>query len=62
MARLTTKQRNGLRGSVFAVPGRRAFPIPDKNHARAALALIGHARSEAEKRAIRAKAGKMLGR
>lgn len=62
MSRLTTKQRQGLRSSTFAVPGRRAYPIPDKSHARAALSLIRHARSDAEKRAIRAKANRMLGR
>lgn len=60
MAKLSSKQRRGLRSSTFAVPSRRAYPIPDKAHARAALRLIGHARSEAEKRAIRAKAHRML--
>lgn len=62
MARLTTAARSKLRSSTFAVPGRRAFPIPDKSHARAALRLIGHARSDAEKAAIRRKAYSMLGR
>ena len=61
MAKLTAKQRRGLKSSTFAVPSRRAFPIPDKGHARAALRLIGHARSESEKRAIRVKANRMLG-
>lgn len=62
MARLTAKARKGLRSSVFAVPGRRAFPIPDKSHARAALSLIRHAHGPAEKARIRAKANRMLGR
>lgn len=62
MARLTAAARRGLRSSTFAVPGRRAFPIPDKSHARAALRLIGHAHSAAEKTAIRKKANAMLGR
>lgn len=62
MARLTAQQRRGLRSSTFAVPGRRAFPIPDKSHARAALRLIGHAHSAREKTAIRRKANAMLGR
>jgi hypothetical protein len=61
MAKLSEKQRRGLRPSTFAVPGRRAFPIPDKAHARAALRLIGHAHSAAEKVAIRRKAHTMLG-
>lgn len=58
--KLTSALRSKLPTSAFAVPGRRAFPINDKSHARAALRLIGHARSEAEKRAIRAKARSML--
>lgn len=36
MAVLTTKKRNSLAPAVFALPGGR-FPIPDANHARAAL-------------------------
>lgn len=62
MAKLTTKKRKGLRSSVFAVPARRAFPIPDKAHARAALALIRHAKNAKEKAAIRRKANAMLNR
>ena len=62
MARLTAAKRRGLRTSTFAVPSRRAFPIPDKSHARAALSLIRHAKSPAEKAAIRGKANRMLGR
>jgi hypothetical protein len=62
MAKLSAKTRRGLRSSTFAVPGRRAFPIPDKVHATAALRLIGHAHSAAEKTAIRRKAHNMLGR
>lgn len=62
MSKLTAKARRGLRSSTFAVPSRRAFPIPDKAHARAALRLIGYAHSPAEKAAIRAKAHRMLGR
>lgn len=62
MARLTSKQRAGFKASTFAVPERRAYPINDKAHARAALRLIGHAHSEGEKKRIRAKANAMLGR
>lgn len=62
MSKLTTKQRKGMRNSTFAVPSRRAFPINDRAHARAALRLIGHAHSASEKRAIRAKAHRMLDR
>lgn len=60
MARLTASQRRALPASTFAGPGR-SFPIPDKNHAEAALALIGHA-APADRAKIRSKADKMLGR
>lgn len=62
MARLTSALRKKLPTSAFAVPGRRAFPIHDKAHARAALRLIGHAHSAQEKAAIRKKANSMLRR
>lgn len=62
MSVLTAQKRRGLRTAVFAVPSRRAFPIPDKAHARAALRLIGHAHSPAEKASIRSKANRMLGK
>lgn len=62
MARLTSKQRKGLRSSAFAVPSRRAFPITDKGHAKAALGRINYAHSSKEKAAIRKKAYAMLGR
>lgn len=62
MARLTAGQRRGMRSSTFAVPSRRAFPIPDKSHARAALSMIRYARSPSEKAAVRSRANAMLGR
>ncbi len=62
MAKLTAKKRTGLRTSTFAVPGRRAFPVNDKAHARAALRMIGYAHSNYEKENIRRKAHAMLGR
>lgn len=37
MPKLTAKQRNALPTKDFAGPGR-SFPIPDKSHARNALA------------------------
>lgn len=40
MAVLSATQRNALPGSTFAGPGR-SFPIPDANHAKAALSLVG---------------------
>jgi len=60
MARLSTAQRDKLPGKTFAGPGR-SFPIPDKNHAKAALALIRHAPASARPK-IRARAHAMLGK
>ncbi len=59
MARLTAADRRALPASTFAGPNR-SFPIPDKNHARAALAEIKHAPPEARAK-IRARAEKKLG-
>ena len=59
MARLTAKARRGLSSSTFAGPNR-SFPIPDKNHAKAALALIRYAPASARPK-IRARAHAMLG-
>jgi len=59
MARLTAQQRRGLKPGVFAGPNR-SFPIPDRNHAKAALALIRHAPKSAQPK-IRARAHAMLG-
>jgi hypothetical protein len=55
MAKLTTKSRNSLKTSTFAVPGRRAYPIPDASHARNALARVSGNGSSAEKAQVRAK-------
>ena len=60
MARLTAAQRRALPSSTFAGPGR-SFPIPDKNHARAALREINHAPASARGK-IRRRAEAMLGR
>lgn len=60
MSRLSLHERAKLPRSTFAGP-HRSFPIPDKNHARAALALIGHA-APADRAKIRARARAMLAR
>lgn len=61
MARLTSKQRSSLPKSTFAGPGR-SFPIPDKNHAKAALIDVGRAKglSSGEKAHIKAVAREKL--
>lgn len=64
MAKLSAKARASLPRSTFALPGRR-FPIPDANHARAALSgatrayHAGHITKE-QAAAIRAKAQRKL--
>lgn len=54
MAKLTTKKRNALPKKDFAEPGKRAYPIPDKAHARDALARVAQHGTPAEKAKVRA--------
>lgn len=67
MAKLTTKRRKALPKSDFGLPGKRAYPMPDKSHARNAkarasqMARIGKLSSSAKKK-IDAKANRVLGR
>ena len=67
MAKLTTKARNKLPAKDFGEPGKRAYPMPDKAHARNAKARA----SEMEKKGrisksteakIDAKADRKLGK
>lgn len=67
MAKLTTKVRNKLPKSAFAEPGKRAYPVQDKAHARNALARASEMAhkgkiSQATKSKIDAKANKVLGK
>lgn len=39
MAKLTAEKRSALPEGKFALPGKRAFPIQDEEHARKALQL-----------------------
>jgi len=43
MAKLTTDERNALPAREFAEPGKRAYPIEDKAHARNANARAAQA-------------------
>ena len=66
MPELTTKTRNSLASSVFALPGRR-FPINDRAHASNALAratqgLKAGTLSSAEASKVRRKANAKLGK
>lgn len=53
MAKLTTKKRNNLPTKSFAEPGKRAYPIQDKNHARNALARVSQFGTPAQKKQVR---------
>ena len=64
MAVLTTKARKKLPKSQFALPGKGegpqgkgsgSYPIPDKAHARNALARVAQHGTPAEKKTVRAK-------
>jgi hypothetical protein len=60
MAKLSAAQRKAMPASSFAGPNR-SFPVNDKNHARAALSMIGNAPASARP-AIKAKANAKLGK
>lgn len=54
MAKLTSFERKRLRKSSFALPKKRAYPIPDKSHARNALARVSQFGTPEEKAKVRA--------
>jgi hypothetical protein len=51
---LSTKDRKKLKKKSFALPGKRKYPIPDKPHARNALARVAQHGTPAEKKKVRA--------
>jgi hypothetical protein len=51
---LSTKERKKLPKKVFALPGKRKYPIPDKAHARNALARVAQNGTPAEQKKVRA--------
>ncbi|MBD53014.1 MAG: hypothetical protein CL450_06940 [Acidimicrobiaceae bacterium] len=53
MAKLTSKQRNKLRKSQFALPSQRKYPINDKAHARNALARAAQHATPSQERRIK---------
>lgn len=60
MAVLSSKQRKALPKKDFALPGKKkggkgGYPIPDKAHARNALARVSQFGSPAQKAEVRAK-------
>lgn len=54
MARLTAKARKRLPRSAFVFPGRRAYPIHDRAHARNALSRVAQHGTPAQKARVRA--------
>ncbi len=50
----STKERKKLSKKSFALPGKRKYPIPDKAHARNALARVEQHGSPAEKKKVKA--------
>jgi hypothetical protein len=52
VAKLTTKGRNAIKGSNFALPGRR-YPIENASHARNALSRVSQFGTPAEKSRVR---------
>ena len=51
---LTTKQRKKLSKRSFALPGKRKYPIPDRAHARNALARVAQNGTSAEQKKVTA--------
>lgn len=67
MAKLTTKARKGLPTSDFGLPGKRAYPMPDKSHAanakaRASQQVKAGRLSVGAEKSIDAKANRKLGK
>lgn len=52
--KLTTKARKKIKTKNFAEPGKRAYPIEDRNHAINALARVSQNGSSSEKAQVRA--------
>lgn len=51
---LTTKDRKKLSQKQFALPGERKYPIPDKAHARNALARVAQHGTAAKQKKVKA--------
>ena len=50
----STKERKKLSKKSFALPGKRKYPIPDKAHARNALARVAQHGTKAEQKKVKA--------
>ena len=54
----STKERKKLSKNSFALPGKRKYPIPDKAHARNALARVAQHGTPAEQKKVEAAVNK----
>lgn len=54
LSELTTRKRKNLPNTTFAIPEKRAYPIPDESHARNALARVAQHGTPEEKARVRA--------
>jgi len=54
----STKERKRLSKKSFALPGKRKYPIPDKEHARNALARVAQNGTPAEQKKVKAAVAK----
>jgi len=50
----STNERKKLSKKSFALPGKRKYPIPDKAHARNALARVAQHGTKAEQKKVKA--------
>ena len=50
---LSTKKRKKMSNKSFALPGKRKYPIPDKAHARNALARVAQNGTPAEQKKVK---------
>lgn len=67
MARLSTAARKSMPKKEFGLPGKRAYPMPDRSHAanakaRASQAVNAGRMSKSTEEKIDAKANRMLGK
>lgn len=53
MSKLTAAQRDKLASGSFIFPAKRAYPIPDANHARAALSMVAAHGTAAQRKKVR---------
>lgn len=54
MAKLTSKERKKMPKGEFVFPGDRSYPIPDKAHARNALARVAQHGTPAQRVKVKA--------